>query len=122
MKISRMACVAVSLGLLGAGPAFAADENVSRADSADYVATETINVLYYDLDLAKNKDAKILFLRLKNAAQDICGDTFDAASLSERIEVDQCQKDAIAGAVEKVNRPLLTAVFDRHYDVRRGQG
>ena len=116
MKISRIACVAVSLGLIGVGPAFAAD-----ADDGDNFETQTINVFYPDLDLAKNKDARVLFMRLKNAAQDVCGDTFDAPYLSERVEVEQCQKDAIATAVVKINQPLLTAVYDKHYDVRRGQ-
>ncbi len=113
-KISGIACVAVCLGLIGVGPAFAADEG-------DNVETQTVQVFYSDLNLAQNKDAHILFMRLQNAAADICGDTFDAPELSARLEVEQCQKDAIANAVVKVNEPLLTAVYDKHYEARRGQ-
>jgi UrcA family protein len=114
-KISSIACVAVALGLIGASPAFAADES-------DNVDTQTIQVFYPDLNLARNKDAHLLFMRLQNAAADVCGDSFDAATLSERMQVEQCQQDAIANAVVKVNEPLLTAVYDKHYDARRGQG
>lgn len=114
MKISRIACVAVSVGVLCTGTAFAADEDAD-------VTTQTINVFYPDLDLAKSKDARVLFMRLKNAAKDICGDTFETPYLSERASVEQCQKDAIANAVVKIDQPRLTAVYDRHYDIRRGQ-
>ena len=117
MKITRIACVAVSLGLIGGGSAFAADEGAND----DYVQTQTINIFYPDLDLAKNKDAKVLFMRLENAAKDICGDSFDTPYLSERTSVEQCQKNAIANAVVKINQPLLTAVYDKHYEIRRGQ-
>ena len=113
MKISRIACVAVSLGLIGVGPAF--------ADESGNVETQTVQVFYPDLDLSKTKDTKILFIRLKNAAQDVCGDTFDAPFLDERDRVEACQQSAIANAVVKINQPLLTALYDRHYDIRRGQ-
>jgi UrcA family protein len=116
MKISRIACVAVSLGLLGAGTAFATDD----AADAD-VTTQTINVFYPDLNLTKSQDARVLFMRLENAAKDICGDAFETPYLSERANVEQCQKNAIANAVVKIDQPRLTAVYDKHYDIRRGQ-
>ena len=115
MKISRIACVAVSLGVIGASPAFAAEE--LAAENGD---TQTVDVYFPDLNLAKNKDAKLLFMRLRNAAEDICGTTFDAATLYSRLQVEQCQKEAIGQAVSKIDKPLLTAVYDRHFE-RRGQ-
>ena len=113
MKISRVACVAVSLGVIGASPAFATDEFAT--DEA-----QTVDVHFRDLDLAKNQDAKVLFMRLKDAAEDVCGTTYDAASLFTRLQIKQCQKEAIGGAVAKIDQPLLTAVYDRHFE-RRGQ-
>ncbi len=120
MNISRIACVAVSLGMLGASSAFAA--GTFSMDEGGRFEKQTINVLYPDLNLAKTKDARILYMRLESAAREICGDAFDAGSLYERNEVDQCQKDAIAGAVTKVNQPLLTAIYEKHYDSERAQG
>jgi UrcA family protein len=113
MKISRVAWVAVSLGVIGASPAFASDEFATDE-------SQTVDVRFHDLDLAKNKDAKVLFMRLRDAAEDVCGTTYDAASLFTRLQVEQCQKEAIGGAVEKINQPLLTAVYDKHFE-RRGQ-
>src|SRR5690242_13564052 len=100
MKISRIACVAVSLGVIGASPAFAAEE--FAAENGD---TQTVDVYFPDLNLDKNKDAKLLFMRLRNAAEDICGTTFDAATLYSRLQVEQCQKEAIGQAVSKIDKP-----------------
>ncbi len=96
---------ATSLGLATAAPAFAdADTSV-----------ESVRVMYPDLDLATPKGTKLLFMRLKSAAQDVCGDLYNIEFLSEIHKIEQCQQTAMESAVMQVDRPLLTALYDRRY-------
>jgi UrcA family protein len=77
--------------------------------------TSTVTVRFGDLNLDSQKDAHRLFLRLRIASQSVCGDEHEAIDLSERGKILECQQVAIEQAVEKVGRPLLTAVYDHNY-------
>ncbi len=100
-----VACAAISVGLLSARPAIADEDSV----------TESVHVTYVDLDLATAQGSKLLFMRLQDAARFVCGDAFETADLSERLEIERCQQAAIENAVVQVDRPLLTTMYDRHY-------
>jgi UrcA family protein len=74
--------------------------------------TTSRTVRFGDLDLDSSRGADHLFLRLKLAAEAVCGDANDAVSLDERAEILRCQQKAVEGAVERVDRPLLTRIYD----------
>jgi UrcA family protein len=107
MKIIRaVACAAVSIGVLAGSTAFADDYGSE---------TRSVRVLFPDLNLATEHGTKTLFMRLQNAAQDVCGDTFDTPYIDVRVQVERCQQTAIESAVEQINQPLLISLYDRHY-------
>lgn len=82
----------------------------ARAD--DLEETESVIVHFGDLDLSTPNGAHLLYMRLKNAAKSVCGDEYDAIDLKQRGDIVDCQRDAIQHAVEHVDRPQLTAVYD----------
>lgn len=87
----------------------------AAAHAADIEATSSVIVHFADLDLDSQNGAHHLYLRLKMAARSVCGDEDDAIDLSDRRNITVCQQEAIENAVEHVDRPLLTAVYDRFY-------
>ncbi|MGH8286952.1 MAG: UrcA family protein [Steroidobacteraceae bacterium] len=96
-----LAAAAVSLGL-------------SLATAAVLAAPATydqriIEVEYGDLDLSSTGGAAALYRRLEAAAHDACaeGDSRDARAAAR---VRECERQAIAGAVARVDRPTLTAL------------
>jgi UrcA family protein len=81
--------------------------------------TTNISVRFGDLDLNSEHGAKTLFLRLKNAAESACGDAFEPVDLNERAGILQCQQKAMEKAVERVDQPRLTAVYDARFPRER---
>lgn len=87
----------------------------AAARASDNEETSTVTVHYGDLDLSSPNGVHHLYMRLQNAAKSVCGDEQDAIDLSERGEILKCQQVAIERAVEHVDRPLLTALYDSHH-------
>jgi UrcA family protein len=110
MKTSLIVCMAVSIGLVSANAAFADQHR----------QTQTVNVMFPDLNPAKKKDAEVLFIRLQDAARDVCGDTFDTPYLTERVDIRRCEQAAVGNAVAKIDEPKLTALYDQRYGARQG--
>ena len=67
---------------------------------------------YGDLDLATSAGAHTLYERIAGAARTVCG--FEGTALIEQSLWNSCYRGAIADAVAKVNRPLLTAEQTGH--------
>jgi UrcA family protein len=108
LKTSRLLLVAAgaaAVALLCAAPA--------RAGTEDPL-TQQIKVRFGDLNPSSPKDAKRLYLRIRNAAETVCGD-YDLLDLYDMQNAHKCQDEAIGQAVEQINRPLLTAVYDRSH-------
>ena len=91
--------LALVLGLLGATQAPAAEP-------------AGIRVGYADLDLATSAGAHTLYARIAGAARTVCG--FEGTTLIEQSLWNRCYHGAIADAVAKVDRPLLTAEQTGH--------
>ena len=68
----------------------------------------SVTVSYGDLDLSSPTGANALYRRIQGAAKQVCG--YAGADLIEQSIWRGCYRHAIAGAVGKVNNPLLTAV------------
>lgn len=73
----------------------------------------SITITYSDLDLSKQAGVETLYSRIKWAARAACGPSslhkYDAF-LSGRAAQRECVDRAIANAVGKLDRPMLTAL------------
>lgn len=84
----------------------------SAADSVKVADGKALTVKYADLDLTASKGVKVLYQRLKNAANQVCGvrtgsrDVFSVAVVKE-----QCVKNALSQAIESINNDSLNALY-----------
>jgi UrcA family protein len=77
----------------------------AQADNA--FATPTRTVEFADLNLAHAEGAHALYARLEQASRAVCA-SLDSRDLRTRARRRACIEQAIAAAVAKVDRPLLT--------------
>ena len=80
---------------------------VSAADSS----SASITVKYADLDIASPYGARVLYERIRAAAQSACSYFWFKTDADEA----RCLQNTIAKAVTKVNQPALSAVYDAKY-------
>jgi len=84
----------------------------SAAGSVKIADGQALTVKYADLDLTGAEGVKILYQRLKSAANQVCGvrvgsrDVFSVAVLKE-----QCVKNALAQAIQSINNDSLNALY-----------
>ena len=95
----RGVALAAIVCLFGAAEAPAADPNSQRSQT----------VSYRDINLLTIEGATALYQRIKRAAHSVCDDPGVRGLESIQASV-HCYQGVIAGAVIKVNSPLLTAV------------
>lgn len=81
-----------------------ANEPTVAESSAESV---TYPVAYSDLDMSKLKGARILYLRIRHAAETLCE---NAATWGKK-EGDACVRKATDDAVGRVNSPLLSQYY-----------
>ena len=97
----------IAISLIAAGQTFAADPKAPASQSVENKAG--IRVRYADLDLSKPQDVSILYKRISRAARDNCGT--DAAAWDGRTSLlKKCIGQTIEDAVNRINKPLLTAL------------
>jgi UrcA family protein len=70
----------------------------------------SVVVQFADLDLSRSEGARVLYQRLKRAAEAICA-PLDDRELARHMHFTACLQNAISTAVVKVNRPALTAYY-----------
>ena len=112
----------VRLGLLAAAGLVASPLLATAPARASISDTQTRSVtLRFDpRDLNTDKGADHLLSRISSAASKVCddgGSMVQLESSSYRI----CRSEAIARAVGDVNRPMVTAAYNRHF-VERERG
>ena len=87
---------------------------VAIADDAAATTTEHRSITFRDLNIQSGEGAAELYKRIERAADSMCSLSWDIRSLSGSTtlasEVGECKAQAIAGAVRKINAPMLTAV------------
>ena len=76
-------------------------------------------VRYADLNLNTPAGAAVLYKRIKNAAEQVCGDA-DARQLTEVMAAKACIARAVDAGVHAVNNLQLTREYDAHQGVARG--
>jgi UrcA family protein len=87
-------------------------------NAADSTDVRTTIVKYADLDVATSQGAAALYNRIRFASEGVCSpsDPHDLAAMSRW---QKCVKQAIAGAVSKVNQPALSALYAAKYGVQQ---
>ena len=103
---------ALALGAMGGASAQSAQEVVvtgthSKAPGAE---ARSQTVKFADLDLSKSQGVKTLLTRIRAAAGEVCSPRPEALDVSGKSDYSNCIGRAVAGAVETVNSPLLTAM------------
>ena len=98
--------LAASLILLGGAHAGAG------AQAAQPESPLTKKVVYGDLNLETETGAKILYSRLRHAAQDVCS-PFEGRDPSRQVQWRTCYDQAVTAAVARVNNSRVTALHNQ---------
>lgn len=98
----------LAFGCTAIGGTALAQESAGASTTNEWV---TYPVGFSDLDVSTMKGAKTLYLRIRYAAETLCG----SAATWGRKEGETCVRKAIEDAVVRVDVPLLT----QYYDLRR---
>ena len=96
-----------TLALTCGAPSMAADGEHARQDNVRQVV-----VRYGDLNISNAQGAAMLYRRIAAAADDVCNADYGIRELGLRANVDACVRKAISGAVNKVGRPELFAIYN----------
>ena len=91
--------------LLGAGSALGA-----ACTSTPASAAPEMTVSYQDLNLANQSDVRVLYRRLKHAANEVCGNVPDA-ELARHLAFERCYNAALEHAVIQIDLPQLQAMY-----------
>jgi|SRR5580704_1104374 UrcA family protein len=87
---------------------------VSRAE--EDASPPQVIVKYGDLDVSTSRGAVALYGRINGAADDVCSRMYTNTETYRRHK-NACLQKVIADAVNKVNEPVLSAVFTSKYGV-----
>ncbi len=101
------AAALIAVLLIAPGYSMAADATKFASQSSDTSAGTTVR--FADLDLSKPEDLARLYARISRTARDICGDADGRTSLKGR-----CIAKTIEDAVNRINKPPLTALHTEH--------
>jgi UrcA family protein len=74
-------------------------------------------VRYSDLDLSTEKGAAVLYNRIRQAAEEVCGDP-NSRQLAEAAAAKACVGRAVSSSVQAVNNAKLTRVYDNRNGVK----
>jgi len=85
-------------------------------NAADTTEVRTTIVKYADLDVSTPQGAATLYNRIRFASEGVCSPS-EPRDLAAMSRSQKCVKQAIAGAVAKVNQPALSAVYAAKYGV-----
>ncbi|MET0658177.1 MAG: UrcA family protein [Steroidobacteraceae bacterium] len=102
---------AVTIGIVAWGSV--SIQTVEAAAARD-VPQRTVR--YADLDLSREADAKALYGRIQGAARSVCP-RLDERALTRRLEARHCIRMAVSEAVERIDAPLLTALYKGQTEV-----
>ena len=69
-------------------------------------------VSYGDLNLDSEQGARVLYARIRNAAEDVCS-PLEGRDLSEKKLWQSCFDKAVANAVERVDKSRVTALHNQ---------
>jgi UrcA family protein len=99
-------------GLIAAAIFGALAASFSAVSVAD-PSSAGIAVKYADLNIASRSGARVLYERIRAAAQSACNYFWFKTDADEA----HCVRNTIAKAVTKANQPALTAVYDAKFKI-----
>jgi UrcA family protein len=105
-SVRRFACTA-----LAAASVFL----VTQVHAADVIPQCTVK--FDDLDLTKQKEAEVLYTRLKRAAREVCKQ-FNGRTAGDMVLFSECYGDALGNAVERVGNGSLSALHSANPALR----
>lgn len=91
----------------------------ATAGPADTMIRKDVAVPYRDLDLNSESGARVMLVRITTAAREACGGSvfaypsYDTSPMWAHSEFAKCQADAVARAVNGLNRPALSNLHAR---------
>ena len=86
----------------------------SAADSTKITNGNALTVNYSDLDLTRSEGARVLYQRLKNAANQVCGVRVGARDIfNVALTKGKCVKSAMAEAIKSIHNDQLDALYYR---------
>jgi UrcA family protein len=97
--------IVAALGVTSLAIGAHADESVVRAPAR--------TVHYSDLNLNTQAGAEVLYKRIRNAAEQVCGDV-GSRQLEEAAAARACVEQAVVGSVRAVNNLQLTNTYNSH--------
>ncbi len=78
-----------------------------------------VTVSYRDLNVANPEGARVLYNRIRAAAQKVCGPTLASWYPGVRASWNKCYEETVDRAVKDVNRPMLTGLHQKRISVAR---
>ena len=82
------------------------------AQAAQHSEPLTKTVSYADLNLDTESGARVLYVRLRDAAKDVCS-PYNSKEVSRKRVWTVCVTSAMTSAAEQINKPMLTALIGR---------
>ena len=95
-------------GFIAAAIFAALASSFSAVSAADPASSASITVKYSDINMASPSGARVLYERIRAAAQSACNYFWFKTDADEA----RCLQNTIANAVTKVNRPALFDVYN----------
>jgi UrcA family protein len=92
--------------------ALSAAATVVPAQAAEPAQSHTKIVRYGDLNLDSEQGAKVLYARIRGAAENVCS-SLDGRNLTEKTLWQGCFNKAVASAVVQVNKVRVTALHNQ---------
>lgn len=83
---------------------------LGAACSTPASAAPEMTVSYQDLNLANQSDVRVLYRRLKHAANDVCGNV-PTLQLQRHLAFERCYNAALESAVTQIDLPQLQAMY-----------
>ena len=117
IKSQFIAASILAASLLVLSGAAMGGESVQAAETPQYDRTI---VAYGDLNLDSQQGTKMLYARLRNGAEDVCS-SIDGRNLFLRRLWQTCFDQAVAAAVEQVNKPSLTTLHNQTVNRSKGE-
>jgi len=106
--MKRILISALIAGLVCVGEAALFAEATSAAE-----LPQSVTVRYTDLNLDRPADVSRLYSRIRGAAESVCGEPDPAYDFWVNPAWQRCVNDAIGRAVFQVDRPALSAYYQR---------
>jgi UrcA family protein len=100
-------------------PAFALCASLAAGSASAAEPGLSATVRFADLNVSSSEGARILYSRIRGAAETLCGPRWSVWEAHLMWEWKECYDQAVDEAVARVNQPMLTDVH-RHLAHARG--